>query len=142
MQEQLITFETAKLAKEVGFNEFSEKVYLGEESEGKGALNIWEYVSGHIINKIYTDVYYKAPTQSLLQTWIREKYGLFVEVIVDKTSYPKFAVDVHIYTDTEVVWNTIRQDNWSLYNEYEEALEVGLMVALEYLWDLEQSLED
>lgn len=62
MQEELITFETAKLAKEKGFNDIISGYY---NSEG-------------ILQKHFglIEAFCKAPTQSLLQRWLREIYNI------------------------------------------------------------------
>lgn len=61
MEDTLITFETAELAKEKGFNIPCKHLYdikTGEYSDG--------YIFGDVI---------LAPTQSLLQKWLRDKYN-------------------------------------------------------------------
>jgi len=108
MEETLITFETAKLAKEKGFNEhtlcfyfeggeFRENKlkdtfgYYGEEYtvEYEELLNNWN--DGFVTKKDGSRCFgcnksgtyfetFSAPTQSLLIKWLREKHNLFIKI--------------------------------------------------------------
>lgn len=126
MKEQLINFETAKLAKEKGFNEWTNQVYRIVDKElmfeERGHQN-----SLSDINKKIT-----APAQSLLQKWLRETQ----KTVVWLKPYP-----------SELEGNYI--NNWSVYVDnftgmhlmedcvlihgYEEALEKGLQEALKLI---------
>ena len=72
MEDELIKFETAKLAKEKGFDlivryfysDYSENKYIIEEKKDKN----------YNIQKRMTS----APTQSLLQKWLYEKHQIWV----------------------------------------------------------------
>jgi len=80
MKEQLITFETAKLAKEKGFDKKSGRAWYTDTTlaghdptklqESLGMLHYWNADSN----------IYEACTQSLLQKWLREKHGIFIFV--------------------------------------------------------------
>ena len=113
MEEQLITFETAKLAKEKGFKSATSRQY-NSKGEDYHPLSIG----------IQDEEYLKrfpAPTQSLLQKWLREKHGIHIEIIPNKNKwhtvmYPLVCIDdVGHFGD----WDT-----------YEQALEEGLYEAL------------
>jgi len=121
MKEQLIEFETAKLAKEKGFEEFSNKVY---NQFGK----LFIFNSGLLQNHERI----LAPTQSLLQKWLREEKDMNVWL---KPHYGEV--------------NGLITNNWSVYVDdfyghhlitdyiyihgYEEALEAGLIAALKLI---------
>tara|TARA_R110001606_G_scaffold391495_1_gene559642 strand:+ start:65 stop:349 length:285 start_codon:yes stop_codon:yes gene_type:complete len=92
MKEQLITFETAKLAKEKGFE----------------------------LNGYTNDI--EAPTQSLLQKWLREEHEIHLTV----TSISQESWQCHITKIGDSLGKKYFED---FYN-YEEALEKGLMEAL------------
>ena len=118
MIEQLISFETAKLAKEKGF-EF--KI-------------VWEYILG-FKNNHERDKY--LPTQSLLAKWLREKYDIEINITrmppeVIKSSFNKGNKRIKKYNMW--VWSlngNPRIENPSLFfDNYEEALEIGLQEAL------------
>ena len=112
MKEQLVTFEVAKLAKEKGFNELSDSCY-----------NIIGVISNNINNKNqdWTDnKVYTAPTQSLLQKWLREIHKINVYCIPSDFE--------------EGTWyNNIASHNPVFTGTYEEALEIGLQEGLQLI---------
>jgi len=116
MKEQLIGLECAKLAKEKGFGIETELVY----HENK----LW-----HITNLIqfYKGKYDFAPTQSLLQKWLREKKGIIVEV----AWYHNGKVAKWISKTWEV--ETAKYKAGDEKDTYEEALEEGLKEALKLI---------
>lgn len=138
MQEQIISFETAKLAKEKGFDipQFSWYNFSGVFIKGD---NIREYQA--VNGKFPT---YLAFSQSLLQKWLREKHDIHI-VIQDATNtetrkmkyypvlYPFGKQYDSIYGDLEN-----RNDGYvylgHVWKEsYEEALERGLIEALKLI---------
>lgn len=134
MENQLVTFETAKLAKEKGFailwdikeeygwnaldcqDLFEEKWY-----DKNGKLHRIEYPGDEgldsYITKDNVDTTYLAATQSLLQRWLREEYT--IEVLVYKISNIKDG------------YTTIFCSRH--YKTYEEALEEGVYEALKLI---------
>jgi hypothetical protein len=119
MEEQLITFETAKLAKEKGFDwiKSDNKWY-----EDNGNLDFsFQGYHENTENKI------TAPTQSLLQKWLREEHNIAV--------YNK------PLTDNSGRWSAYVDDmeghhhiTYYIYEAtYEEALEKGLYEALKLI---------
>lgn len=89
MNEQLITFKTAKLAKEKGFDEECQKYFDNEvikdfrhldyiDKEGKE----WSLIYISATNNDFPQ-YVSAPTQSHLQGWLYEKHDIWVEVALN-----------------------------------------------------------
>lgn len=128
MTEQLISFETAKLAKEKHIELPSKYYYCIGYANLKPSKKLKETehicVRGkgqpHIAN---------APTQSLLQKWLREKHCIYA-----------VANPFRIKNKNKTVFvENVLKDNsytkcWSKkYNTYEEALEVGLQEALKLI---------
>lgn len=115
---KLISINTAKLALEKGYpknREYCDLAYKGED----GALyaDVGEY----------TD--YPAPTQALLQYWLRLR-GVEVEVMrnpIYNTLHGKY-YDYVIYKSNEEEYGTNEE-----YESYEEAMEAGLFHALNLL---------
>ena len=73
MEDTHITFETAKLAKEKGFNIYTltKFDYQGEtESCDLKEFNFWVLEGGH----------YSRPTQTLLAKWLREEHNIHIEI--------------------------------------------------------------
>lgn len=123
-----INFETAKLAKEAGFDIQSDCPVSWKD----GKLDVEEE---YIFYSSYKDVF-PAPYQTKLQEWLREKHNIHIEVfyikprhkeshikkIADNTSWGCGWIDI---TSKSVVLEDI------IYKEtHEEALEIGLQEAL------------
>lgn len=113
MEEQLVSFETAVKAKEKGFNEKS-KMYGSQNIPQIENYNETKY-------NIYRD-YYFAPTQSLLQKWLRDIHN------IDVTVKPFIKVVVKVGYHYEINSKTDYGSN--IAQTYEQALEVGLQKAL------------
>lgn len=116
MKEQLISFETAKLAKEKGFDITINKLY-----DIKGNLG-----SINCNNKCHN---FSAPTQSLLQKWLREKHEIHININTFYfTDIDKFGYEVEdIVSPNESLILSGTQ------GDYEEALEKGLQEALKLI---------
>lgn len=114
MKEQLISFETAKLAKEKGF-------YIEDQNN-------------HIPK-------YNLPTQSLLQKWLREVHNSFIEVGIHspKNKYftkknLRYFVEINYYGKNFNLEMTNKEDFLKTnIKSYEEALEIGLQEALKLI---------
>jgi hypothetical protein len=126
MKEEIITFKTAKLAKEKGFNLRIQKFYLH-----KGVKDV--DLKKHPVPKLNSadnELRYSnwnnrasrtsAPTQSLLQRWLREVHN--INVYCTPT--------IH---DDKFWINNIASHNPVFIGNYEEALEKGLIEALKIL---------
>ncbi len=118
MEEQLISFKCAKLAKEKGFNiecfayYYNNKLkFISEENPGN--CNEW-------------DDSCTAPNQSLLQKWLREKKNQIINI----SYFPEAKGDYKYNVLTR------RGAGWigtGKYKTYEEALEEGLLDALKLI---------
>lgn len=127
MQEQLISFKTAKLAKKKGYAISNQLVY--DENLEILLPKDPAYPGWHdyaICNGICA-----APTQSLLQKWLREIHNIHIEIDLDTDDRfyilkpYKYVID--IYQDIEHKF--IKE----LIDSYEEALEIGLQEALKLI---------
>jgi len=119
MEEQLISFETAKLAKENGFD--LECHYAQFKNNIKPGYN----ESKHNWN-LYLE-WYSISTQALLQKWLREKHNLFVFVEIDEyqDEFRSIIIDYRkVFTNPKFTKN---------FTTYEKALEKGLKKALKLL---------
>lgn len=133
MKEELVTFETAKLAKEKGFDytcscgyDENGEVYrphYWEMSCDTNTLSIKE-------SDLDEDVICLAPTQSLLQRWLREVHGKLVYANHFKEDWYEYHIQHNEVVDSHgKVWVDVVV---SLTNElsYEEVLEKGLQEAV------------
>lgn len=151
MKDELVSFEVAKLAKEKGFNEkcshyyihkFGNSEYL-KRDHGKlkfftGSLDendMKNYMCFRNSSKGQPHIII-APTQSLLQKWLRELKDIDVIITPDGNSQHKllmrkYFVTLWIYKDGVNVQPLIIKDKSIIYfNKYEHALEAGLLEAL------------
>jgi hypothetical protein len=152
MKEQLVSFEVAKLAKEKGF---SENCFHHYNSDGCVCENHVEmnkmYIATHNLLANNTDFELErwgggnkysivAPTQSLLQKWLREKHNIVINI----SAIPNF-IDLN-NKKVSFYYNIIKNNDWieenfdektsieeTYYDTYEEALEVGLLEALKLI---------
>lgn len=120
MKEDLVTFETATLAKEKGFVHMKANCY--------GDNMAYQLPEGELINALQGNSvagYILAPTLSLLQKWLREVHNISIII--------PFACG---YT---ITFNLLDKDglceypNQASYDTYEEALEAGLQEALKLI---------
>jgi hypothetical protein len=116
MKEQLITFETAKLAKEKGFG--LDK-YLSIDDENPKNL------SSNFNPREYQPWYFDL-TQSLLQKWLREVHNIQIE--------PLWRNDFGDYCYKLI---EIKKRKYSIedigFKAYEQALEIGLQEGLKLI---------
>lgn len=109
MKEELISLETAKLAKEKGFNEnnlhpLSHRIFQWSDEDQKEFMFV---------------------TQSLLQKWLRDEKGYYITIsTVDGNNW------MAAYNSKLNTSYTLLLGQWSAY---EEALEQGLIKALELI---------
>lgn len=134
MQERLVSFDTAKLAKEKGFNEPCSHYYV---------LNFRNFKADGVLHKVglpdecdSSNIYQfvkrgsgqphlaGAPTQSSLQKWLREVHNVVVIIdlgpLSEKYSY-------------EIYYNGDFYDGDYINASYEEALENGLIESLKLI---------
>lgn len=123
IREETCTYEVAKLAKDKGFNvqTFDWYDYAGN------------YHKGFIPHELHECPRYKeyyAPSQSLLQRWLREEKGLHIAVFPNMAN--SFEFDYIVYNKGDKFWNPIYTAH-SDFATYELALEDALKYALENL---------
>jgi hypothetical protein len=134
MREELISFETAKLAKEKGFDVYCETAYVYRHKEHESE----DYVGSLTHHPLTCDI--GAPTQSLLQKWLREKHN----VVVQATYKYIVATSADIAPELEI----LKVDNDAgkstdmieysrlkgrVFDSYEDTIEAGLQEALKLI---------
>ncbi len=134
MNDQLISFETAKLAKEKGFNiptrGFIEPKYHDTlEFIDDTCLYVYDgYSPIKEHHQILEEGWYLAPTQSLLQRWLREVHNINVESNY-LPNIQKYGC-LYIPMTGKAKRSDIKFVHKFYYDTYEEALEIGLYQAL------------
>jgi len=149
MKEKLITFDTAKLAKEKGFNLKTPKYYTTEnphsyhkDLEGVCILGLMhnntlyqpqeeiDEKTGIPMYRLNPAIVY-APTQSLLQKWLREKHS--IAILVNFNDNTTFEFHYFIHTNISISYSNRICCLPTRYKTYEEALENGLVEALKQI---------
>ena len=119
MNNQVVSFKTAKLAKEKGFDVPTHDFYRNDGKYGWHEPIPEDFDSTHRVS---------APTQSLLHKWLREKYSIVIIIDYDYYTYScKILTDP--YSPIHIVDCGKLSDN-SWLKTYEDVLEKGLQEAL------------
>jgi len=128
MKDELIGFETAKLAKEKGFKEFCSNGFddrlEGIEPFGIGNGEISSTHSIDYFDNKGDNHLYARPTQSLLQRWMREVHNIKISIL------PRTNIEEKRW------WDWLIQGQPVIYlkfTSYEKALEEGLQEALKLI---------
>lgn len=152
MTEQLVTFETARLARAKGFDEVCRNIWL-DGPQGPTAVDApadTELIGGFMSlaikykdqwpifiarlsdmgvpkllqnSKLHKDTYAR-PTQDLLARWLREKQAINVNVY-SECGY--WEINIYSLLELECLWHS--GENHHIKN-HEEAMELGLLTAL------------
>jgi hypothetical protein len=166
MKEQLISLETAKLAKEKGFymEGTTDRLYVSKDENLPNINNVVlkyndyifplkeEYLNHKTVNTIqlsdertfYMHPYWAAPTQSLLQKWLREKHDIhiWVEPWIDQDHCKTYELKMRKHMLTGPVFDKVMEGCDFLedvpfaineFKSYEEALEAGLLEGLKLI---------
>ena len=144
MEEQLISLETAKLAKEKGFNIPTRNFYADftwKSIEVYSCIEVGynEFTDSMENNHGFGDITL-IPTQSLLQKWIREVHNIEIlinrippEAVLASKNNGKNILNNYSYYVWSLNSNPRIANKGSFKNTYEEALEIGLQEALKLI---------
>lgn len=133
---KLVTFETAKLAKGKGFDVYCYEYWIDKDTQTD------EHYKPKLVKEL-KDKCISAPTQSVLQTWLREEHNIDVEM----SSWGE--VDLFVQNSPLVKNYVCKVSNWNVRwsvhdgtgivmperyhfdgNGYENIFELGLLKAL------------
>ena len=120
IEESYVSFDTAKLLKEAGFDVPCTSQY----SEGKSIWNV-----GYPDNFNQDEFGYSRPTQALAARWLREVYNVTIYSLYDDDMEQWFYV-VDAFTKNPVI-NGFQFG--SEYDDYESAFEDGLREAIKLI---------
>ena len=126
LKEDLISFETSKLAYEASF------IFKGRTNDWLNTTLPYHEDGTRNLDLTYKGELYPAPTQSLLKKWLRVKHNLLVEV-----NYRTFATSsgngyfylVERKNKDKDMNNYRGKTMFEGFETYEECLEAGLQVA-------------
>lgn len=149
--EDYVSFETAKLLKEKGFNEYCWKLYELGDLDKPILLNGFELDSdGKFWNNEYLELYKKehsyindicsAPTHQTAMRWLRKKYLIFFDfrLVLGDTKDGRYMVGVYDMTALDTyTWKTFVYGN-----TYEETYEKAIKYALDNNFFIEDDNDD
>lgn len=120
--EDYISFETAKLLKEKGFNESCIYVYRHDGSE-----DIWDADK--------EDIAYQKPTLQTVMKWLREVHHYYIQVMLDSWACGGHLGYYVVIQKTDSDFEMMLQDavDEVFYQTYEEACEAAIKYCLENL---------
>ena len=132
IHEEICTYEVAKLAKEKGFPQDPKEndncqIYCWDNLRKIHSLCISEM---WYIGEYSREDMYAAPTQSLLQRWLREAKSLYIQITLwEKGLY--YDIWAFEYYEEEKEYSAKMLHQSSDFSTYELALEDALKYALE-----------
>ena len=126
IQEAYVSFETAKLLKEKGFDENTLMVYMSYGDLCK--CNRYDSIRNSNYNDI-TKNYFEctAPTHQMAMKWLREVHNIDICVFPYQADYISYSYKVKIYKNKEI-YLTITDSK-----TYEDAVEEAIKYSLENL---------
>jgi hypothetical protein len=131
MEDQLVLFDTAKLAKEKGFKEDCTHYYNNKTKSSKPFMHDDNPKVISVQDGTNLGLLTIAPTQSLLQKWLREKYDVII--IIDNLYDFHEEDDTYFYKIYNEKYVDKERELDDYYLTYEEALEIGLQEALKMI---------
>ena len=153
MQEERVGLKVAKLAKEKMFDLDVDSYYENDKLFTTNWEEIWDVVTyeqqenNTFIERLDYNTYenhYSAPTQSLLQQWLREKHDIFVEVNIKHRNLKRYFFysisyannSYEGYSEVLYMWLGLGVEENEIYHVYvthKQALEKGILKALKLI---------
>jgi hypothetical protein len=128
MQEDYVSFETAKLLREKGFNEKVICYY-----DDGGSLNLNKFVEFQCCNQGYGSGIFAAPTLQMAIKWLRIEHNLSVEVYRTACGYIGCIVNIPSGTDIKFLEEDGDDLSSGQYTKWEYACEAAIKYCLENL---------
>lgn len=141
IHDEIVTHEVAKLAKEKGFPQHPDEngkcgIYILYKSKNTYVLSDWTVW----ISAPWGSEAIAAPTQSLLQRWLREEKGIYIEVYIDWEDSIEYNIVRYSWRVTTIyrvgnhdIGGYYKNESEVYFDTYELALEDALKYALENL---------
>ena len=114
MEKEFVPYEQALALKELGFDEPCFGYYTGDKKHLVLRPNMGRR------NEDLNDIVCTSPLYQQAFRWFREKYNLFCEIQIDRTTEPKFCFDIFQY-EYFGNYEKIEVKEWYLYRTQEEA---------------------
>lgn len=114
IEESYVSFDTAKMLKEVGFDEVCRSAYY---ATGNSSVM-------HERNSMLSPSYISRPTQALAASWLREAHN--IDVMVDVYNRDYYVCNIYKNKHLMIIRNIVT-------SSFEEALEEGLCEAIKLI---------
>ena len=126
IEESYVSFDTARMLKEAGFEANLKTSYVEEE---KDEWAFWDSGAKRSDYNYFDDTI-ACPTQALAARWLREKFGIhiFANYFFEDGTWFYVTVDLKEVDEVRAIHPDIRS-----YQTSEEALEAGLKHCLELI---------
>lgn len=122
IKEAYVSFETAKLLKDKGFDE-ELRTYYDDFGNERALGDDFSDIKNSDIEKSsdYLELYCTRPTQQMVMCWLRKTHNLFIEV--------ELGVSAYVWIITDMTNNVvIRLD--AVVGDYEDAIESAIKYCL------------
>lgn len=127
--EDYVSFETAKLLKEKGFNERLFTFYTTDEAKKEGYFELMAFTDDKIDNN-HSDYCYLAPTLQMVMKWLREVHCIFIEISVSIDLNGNYHYSYSILNkECKYVRKGYTDFDWN----YNQACETAIKYSLEHL---------
>ena len=136
IEEQFVSFDTAKPLKEAGFNVPCRGVYVTDRT---GYYEFREYDNKQTADDLCWNTEdgfqyeYLAPTQALAARWLREVHRIVVDVAYIPPHVGRDVWQYFVGGMDDMVWPGDYEPSDRKYETYEEAMEVGLQEAIKLI---------
>lgn len=136
MNEQYVSFETAKLLKEKGFDWFTFGYYTMDDYDSPPYFGIENLCADNWNGEVeeVNDFWFSAPTQQMACRWLRKRGIHIMPTIgcdVDRTPRIFYGVVIALFNENGDI--DYRTTDGNEYNEPEDAIEAALQYALKNL---------
>lgn len=129
IEESYVSFDTARMLKEAGFEANLKTKYVEEE---KDEWAFWESGTKRSDYNYFDDTI-ACPTQALAARWLREKHRIVVDVAFIPPSVDGDEWQYFIGEMDDMVWEGDFESSDRKYSTYEEAFEAGLQEAIKLM---------
>ena len=129
IEESYVSFDTAKLLKEAGFEANLKTRYVEEE---KDEWAFWESGTKRSDYNYFDDTI-ACPTQALAARWLREVHRIVVDVTFIPPLFDGVNWQYFIGNMEDMVWEGDFEPSDRKYATYEEAFEAGLQEAVKLI---------
>lgn len=136
IKEQFVSFETAKLLKEAGFDVPCRGVYVTDRT---GYYEFREYDNKQTKDDLCWNTEdgfqyeYLAPTQALAERWLREVHRIVVDVTFIPPLFDGFNWQYFIGNMDDMAWEGDFEPSERKYATYEAAFEAGFQEAIKLI---------